>query len=594
MRMLQRFGLGKRSLRQRHNGSRRLNLEILEAKTVFSTMVDVVDVTATSPRAASEVILSHEYDEWPDSRAKPVPLATLPILRPRVVGGEPAQHEWPSVASIQDDFGHSCGGSLIASDLVLTAAHCIFGESPRNLSVVLGRHDLSTNDGERIDIAEIIVHPNYDDWTFDSDIAIVRLVRPTPRQPVEYASPSHAQFFAPSVDAAVVGWGALSEGGYGSDSLREVTVPIVSNAVANAPESYDGQVTGNMLAAGYAEGGKDSCQGDSGGPLMVTGGQGQSLLVGVVSWGYGCGRPAYYGIYTRVANFSSWIDAVLPNSTGTIEFGRPQYTIGDVVDISVRDYDLLGQGVLSVQAASGRGDAEWIELTEGANGVFHSSISLTANPVIADDGILETRPSDRLTATYADNHTGQGVSTTVFDTVWVVADDHGNGVDTASPLFVGHSIPGMIEVAWDVDWFSFQAEAGKMYDFSTRLAGSSLHDSVLTLYDQDGSFIAFDDDGGIGYASQIWWQAPEDGTYYLEVAGYGDAVGDYDVAIRVFVEGDINLDGKVDARDLNLLALNWHSTASYGWENGDFDGNGAADAADLNAMALNWQTESRS
>ena len=86
-----------------------------------------------------------------------------------------------------------------------------------------------------------------------------------------------------------------------------VDVPIVSNTRANAPGSYNGAIDSTMIAAGYDEGKKDSCQGDSGGPLTIVGSNGVDILAGVVSFGQGCARAKYFGIYANVASAHEWI-----------------------------------------------------------------------------------------------------------------------------------------------------------------------------------------------------------------------------------------------------------------------------------------------
>lgn len=90
--------------------------------------------------------------------------------------------------------------------------------------------------------------------------------------------------------------------------MRELDVPIVSREVANAKNAYDGEIDETMIAAGYAEGGKDSCQGDSGGPLIN---RETRTLIGVVSFGEGCARAHKYGIYSNVSNANEWITGVM-------------------------------------------------------------------------------------------------------------------------------------------------------------------------------------------------------------------------------------------------------------------------------------------
>ena len=124
---------------------------------------------------------------------------------------------------------------------------------------------------------------------------------------------------AVGIDATVVGWGVTDvTSSTVVTNLREVVLPIVSNETCNAPESYDGRITENMLCAGLAEGGADACFGDSGGPLMVYS-DGAWKLTGVVSFGQECALPDKYGVYMRITAFENWIlsyvdgDAIPPD-----------------------------------------------------------------------------------------------------------------------------------------------------------------------------------------------------------------------------------------------------------------------------------------
>lgn len=245
----------------------------------------------------------------------PQETAVAQSQNPQIIGGEEATPgAWPWMVALvsadsPDAFnGQFCGGSLIAPTWVLTAAHCTEGATADQIDVVLGRHALSSNAGERIRVAEIINHPNYNPDTVNNDIALLRLSTASSQTAVAILSSDNANLAAPGTDATVTGWGNTSTtGAEFPDALRQVTVPVVSNQTCNAPQSYNGAITDNMLCAGFAEGGKDSCQGDSGGPLVVPNGQGGWAQAGVVSWGFGCADPNFYGVYARVSNFQGWI-----------------------------------------------------------------------------------------------------------------------------------------------------------------------------------------------------------------------------------------------------------------------------------------------
>ncbi|GJL54291.1 MAG: hypothetical protein NPIRA02_14230 [Nitrospirales bacterium] len=236
-------------------------------------------------------------------------------LEPRIVGGEPAERgDYPWAASIalvrqNGSLFSFCGGSLITPEWVLTAAHCTVQVGHK---VILGRLNLQESGGEVHDVVQVINHADYDSNTSDSDIALVKLDNPSAQTPISLIG-ENGDLAAPGKPYTVVGWGLLEEGGMASDDLMEVTLPIVSNA--NCQAQYDGTgvtITENMLCA--AELNKDSCQGDSGGPgMVVDSAEDTDRLAGVVSFGIGCARPEFPGVYTRVSNFISWIDGHIGN-----------------------------------------------------------------------------------------------------------------------------------------------------------------------------------------------------------------------------------------------------------------------------------------
>ena len=213
------------------------------------------------------------------------------LPQPMIVGGTPVNPACPNckydfMVSLQSSGwwgGHFCGGSLVREDWVVTAAHCVQGESPSNLDVVIGLHNVNgTNGSQTRGVSEIIIHPQYSGNSLNNDYALLRLSSPiTDFEPIQLCTDdSHDE---EPVMSTTMGWGATSSGGSSSNILLEVDVPI-DDSCGNYSNS---DITNNMVCAGDGNGGEDSCQGDSGGPLIMTNSDGEYELIGIVSWGYG-------------------------------------------------------------------------------------------------------------------------------------------------------------------------------------------------------------------------------------------------------------------------------------------------------------------
>jgi uncharacterized repeat protein (TIGR01451 family) len=258
-------------------------------------------------------------------------------LSPTIVGGGPAAPgEFPWQAALLDasnGLWWGCGGSLISPTWVATAAHCVtsgpFASPSQALNVAVGRHTVDSNEGQRIAVAEIIVHPGWNPWTYDADIALLRLAQPAiltdTVQTIPLATAADAALMAEGRLAIATGWGTRTEGQQDfPDVLYKVTVPFVAQTACEFAYATTGNtITDNMVCAGLLQGGKDACQGDSGGPLVVSDDIDSYKLAGIVSWGEGCARPGLPGVYTRVANFVDWIGL----QRDTLKTGR--YMVSD-------------------------------------------------------------------------------------------------------------------------------------------------------------------------------------------------------------------------------------------------------------------------
>ncbi|XP_019728444.1 suppressor of tumorigenicity 14 protein homolog [Hippocampus comes] len=240
---------------------------------------------------------------------------TRPYKLNRIVGGQNAElGEWPWQVSLHFmTYGHVCGASIISEKWLLSAAHCFVTSDQANhvasnWQTYSGMQDqYRLDDVQRRSVKRIISHPDYNQMTFDYDIALLELNEPLELtntiQPVCLPAPSHV--FPAGMACTVTGWGALREGGQKAQLLQKASVKIINDSVCNVVT--EGQVTSRMLCSGFLTGGIDACQGDSGGPLVCFEESGKWFQAGIVSWGEGCARRNKPGVYTRVTKLREWI-----------------------------------------------------------------------------------------------------------------------------------------------------------------------------------------------------------------------------------------------------------------------------------------------
>ncbi|KAJ8020053.1 Transmembrane protease serine 6 [Holothuria leucospilota] len=290
-----------------------------------------------------------------------------PRQRSRIVGGrevnDPGAYPWMALLWHKVQRRPICGGALLSHRFLVTAPQCLLqsGFDPNDVEVRIGEQNITSTENYEVtmQIAEIIPHPNFDQSTYDSDILLLRL-----QQPVVYSDyiipiclPSERRgerFLQAGTRSYVIGWGrtehSASPSDY-SDILRRANLSITDQEQCGSQHTH--VVTNNMFCAIGESRGEDSCSGDSGGPLIIEvrshfkecyvvrihiiismdmncfktldidfhwqmisilsnsflscKDEGRNYLVGIVSWGIGCGDINFPGVYTRVNRFTKWI-----------------------------------------------------------------------------------------------------------------------------------------------------------------------------------------------------------------------------------------------------------------------------------------------
>ncbi|KAF5291845.1 hypothetical protein FQA39_LY14182 [Lamprigera yunnana] len=236
----------------------------------------------------------------------------------RIIGGTSAvEGEFPWQVSIQLNTGyalhHVCGGAILSEHWIITAGHCVSEIPMSSLSVVAGDHNLYVIEGteQRRRIANIFT-TFFDLATFRNDIALLKVDSPFVLKSGSRASAiclpdKKDQFYGL---ATISGWGRLTEQGGSPQSLQQVTLPFIDKYACRSryqQVGYSRYLSECQKCAGTPYGGKDACQGDSGGPLVCAKDDGRYYLCGIVSWGIGCARSEFPGVYTEVACFVDWI-----------------------------------------------------------------------------------------------------------------------------------------------------------------------------------------------------------------------------------------------------------------------------------------------
>ena len=322
-----------------------------------------------------------------------LPTAAAVEVAPRVVGGvEAGPDEFPFLVGLVYSSnpsvfqGQFCGGTLVDPEWVLTAAHCVQGQTAASIDVYANDYDLSGG-GDRIDIDEVFKHPEYDPNTLENDVALVHLAEAAkdpggPNDTVRLAIGADRDLFVPGTAVITAGWGNTENSPPGTPEwpyrVRKVEIPVQSDADCAAV--YSEFVAPGMMCAGFEIGGADSCQGDSGGPLIVAYGDGTYLQLGIVSWGEGCADPGFFGVYTLVVPYTCWIAETIAN--GTLGYGR-----ATTVGTAGRDH-LVGTADSDILLGLGGNDV--IDGGDGADvlcgGAGNDAITGGPGPDVLDGG----------------------------------------------------------------------------------------------------------------------------------------------------------------------------------------------------------------